>query len=394
VSDKKSAWTSWAHLKGWNRTGGLPVLPPAGALLELVTLVVLIVFADWAFPAIGFMSLEPSPFWLPVLLLSLQYGTVAGLMAAAAATAAYVFNGVAEQAVGENFFSFLLRIWALPILWIGVALVLGQFRLRQIASKQELRQDLTKRSIEAQTLAGYSKDLEARCQRLERQLTTRSPASVKPVLDALMSLSGPAVDISAALDVVTKQIWPGAAVSVFTVSPSGCELIGKSGWPAAAAWSTEFAASDPLYHAIVVERRPVSILNRGDENVLAGQGIAASPILTPDRGRVVGMLKIERIEAEHLDAANDAHRAMIAQLLVVGRSEPHVVVDNEPHASVPRSAPREAIARFASGWRLRSWRPISEQVPVAGKVTGDVKSDVTGDVLGDVERTAAPHRSS
>ncbi len=382
MNDEKSAWTSWAHLKGWNRMGGLPVLPPAGALVELAILVVLIVFADWAFPAIGFATLEPSPFWLPVLLLSLQYGTVAGLLAAAAATAAYVFNGVAEQAVGENFFSFLLRIWALPILWIGVALVLGQFRLRQIAAKQELRQDLTKRSIEAQTLAGYAKDLEARCQRLERQLTTRSPASAKPVLDALTSLAGPAVDISAALDVVTRQVWPGAAVSVFSVSPSGCELIGKSGWPQDAQWLTSFSSSDALYRAIVADRRPVSILNRGDEAVLAGQGVAASPILTPDRGRVAGMLKIERIDAAGLDAADDAHRALIAQLLIVGRSEPHVVVDNDPQAGASRNAPREAIARFASGWRMRHWRPLASAAPAADNSENDI------------ERPAAPRRTN
>lgn len=388
MSDTKSAWKlSWAQLKGWNRDGGLPVLPPAGALVELAALVAVIVLADWAFPAFNVAALEPSPFWLPVLLLSLQYGTAAGLLAAAAATAAYVFNGVAEQAVGENFFSFLLRIWALPILWIGVALVLGQFRLRQIAAKQELRQELTKRSIEAQTLAGYSKDLEARCQRLERQLTTRMQAPVKPVLDALTGLAGPSVDINTALDVVAQQIWPGAAISVFSVSPAGCELIGKSGWPAAATWASEFGASHPLYQAIVSDRRGVSILNRGDEAVLSRQGVAASPIFTSDRSRVVGMLKIENIDPSLLDAAGDAHRALIAQLMVVGRSEPHVVVDNETQASPGRTSSRDAVARFASGWRLSHWRPIAADASIPSGPDG------TGPAV-DAGRSSIPRRTS
>jgi polysaccharide biosynthesis protein PelD len=387
VSDSEATWkSSWARLKGWNRAGGLPVLPPWGALVELGVLFTLIILADWAFPAIGVTALEPSPFWLPVLLLSLQYGTVAGLLAAAAAIFCYVYNGLAEQAIGENFFSYLLRIWALPILWIGVALVLGQFRLRQIAAKQELRQELTKRSIEAQTLAGYSKDLEARCQRLERQLTTRSAAPVKPVLDALMGLAGPAVDINAALDIVTRQIWPGAAVSVFSVSPSGCELIGTSGWPAETHWAKAISADHPLYKAIVAQRRPVSVINRGDEAVLAGEGIAATPILTTDGGRVVGMLKIENIDAAFLDSANDAHRALLAQLLVIGRSEPHVVVDNEVHDGAASNDVRPAVARFASGWRLNHWRIGADKKQVAEPAPLETAEEP--------ERSVVPLRSS
>ncbi len=114
----------------------LPVLPPVGAFVELVLVMGLIYLVSYLIPGIDLATLEPSPFWVPVLLLSLQYGTVAGLLAAAVATLAYTINGLPEQAIGENLFAFLLRIWALPILWIGVALVLGQFRLRQIEVKQ------------------------------------------------------------------------------------------------------------------------------------------------------------------------------------------------------------------------------------------------------------------
>jgi hypothetical protein len=379
VRDLKSSWPdTWARLKGWSRGSGLPVLPPIGAVVELIVLVALIVAIDWAFPSLGFTSLEPSPFWLPVLLLSLQYGTVAGLLAAAAATAIYVFNGVAEQAVGENFFAYLLRIWALPILWIGVALVLGQFRLRQIAEKLELRQNLAKRTAEATSLTVYAKDLEARCQRLERTLTTRTAAPVKPVLDALARFTRAPADIDAALDEVSHSLWPGSQVSLFAVTPSGCELAARSGWPETASWATAIAATHPLYRAIVNDRRTVSILNRGDEAILSGHGVAAHPVLTADGGRVIGLFKIDAIDPALLGSESAAHLTLIARLLTLALTEPRSIAAND----VTDAAPAETmLARLTRGWRNTHWRPR------AGDATAPVHS-------GTADKSVRPRRST
>lgn len=388
MNDAQSSWkASWARYKGWDRGKGLPVLPPPGAMIELAVLMALIVAIDWAFPALNFTQLEPSPFWLPVLLLSLQYGTVAGLLAAAATTAAYVFNGVAEQAVGENFFSYLLRIWALPILWIGVALVLGQFRLRQIAEKQELRQNLAKRTAEAESITIYANDLAARCRRLERQLTTRTQAPVKPVLDALSKFAGPAIDIAAALNTVTATLWPGAQVSVFAVTNTGFEAIGTSGWPVTASWATEISASHPLYRAMVSERRPVSVLFSGDEAVLSGHGMAAHPILTPDGNGVLGMFKIESIDPAFLDAASVSHQSLIARLLAMVLFEPRITVANDVVGNVQNDP---LPSRLRRGWGLQHWRD-SPAVPVS--VT-PIQSPVSGDQNDDRGKPLLPRRSN
>ena len=45
-----------------------------------------------------------------------------------------MFNGVAEQAVGENFFSYLLRIWALPTCGLAWRLFLGNFGCARLRS--------------------------------------------------------------------------------------------------------------------------------------------------------------------------------------------------------------------------------------------------------------------
>ncbi len=318
---KTTLRTPWSHLKNWSLATGLPVLPPPAALIELVVLFATMGLIDLAFPSVGFLNLEPSPFWLPILLLSLQYGTVAGVLAAAAATGVYVFNGVGEQAVGENFFSYLLRIWALPILWIGVALVLGQFRLRQIAVKHDARLKLQQRDDEATRLAGYARELEDRCHRLERQLTTGTAISAKPVLDALAEFAAGSREVGTALDTLTKTIWPGTQASLLTADPHCCVVIAKSGWPETASWATEIPASHPLYRAVIGERRALSILNMGDENSLAGHGVAAHPVLSSSSDRVIGMLKIEAMDPDYLERATINHLRLLSRLFALRIAE-------------------------------------------------------------------------
>ena len=338
-----------------------PVLPPVQALIELAALVALIGIADWALPGLDIAALEPSPYWLPVLLLSLQYGTIAGLLAAAAATVAHVLNGFPEQSIGENLFPYLLRIWALPMLWIGVALLLGQFRLRQIEVKRTLRRELEQRTTEALTLASYAKDLEDRCRRLERHLSSgqnagfnsgRMPAGVA-ALDALVPLTRVPADLAAGLDGIAKAVMPGAALSVFVATPAGCGLVVASGWPATARWRHEIPASHPLYRAVAGERRAVSVLNRADEAILAGEGLAACPIFAPDSGRVIGIIKLEAAEPVYLTHATTEHLATIARLVAPALGEPRIVVDNSA-----REFRGDGVApsRLTRGWRQMPWR--------------------------------------
>ena len=87
---------------------GLPVLPPLMALVEILVLMVVPGLLDYFWT--GFPSLaetQPHFFWLPVLLLSLQYGTVSGLLAAGVAITITALLGWPDQEVGENHFNYL-----------------------------------------------------------------------------------------------------------------------------------------------------------------------------------------------------------------------------------------------------------------------------------------------
>jgi hypothetical protein len=347
----------------------LPVLPPSSALLELAGLLAVITLIDWALPSVDVASLEPSPYWIPVLLLSLQYGTVAGLLAAAVATIVYVLHGVPEQGIGENLFTYLLKIWALPILWIGVSLLVGQFRLRQIEAKQELRRQLEMANKERESLSGYASGLERRVERLGRQLSSERGATSGAMLDALAHLQSGSTGLEDAFAAAARQAFPAAALSVATVLPHGMDIVLKSGWPEGAYWRTQIAAGEPLYRAIVSDRRALSALTPGDDEALQGEGLAAHPIEVAGGGRVAGMIKIESADASLITQATIARLGVLARAIAEHIGEPRIVINNDETAAATAESGRGG--KLMRAWRHLPWgKPQTSAAPSREDKTG------------------------
>lgn len=334
---------------------GLPVHPPLAALIEVLLLVVLPTALDYWWPAFPSLTdVQPHPFWLPVLLLSLQYGTVSGLLAAGTAIAATSLLGWSEQEIGENHFSYLLRIWAQPVLWLATALVLGQFRMRQIEMKQELARQVWELSAQRAALADYAGNLGQRCERLERAIATRRLPQGRVVLSALGQL-GAATSAQAATRLATclDLAFGPVSASVFVREGDGLRLAERHGWADDAAWATHFAADHALCRAVVGSGHSLSILRPAEEGDLAGQGIAAVPILAGLEARVVGMVKLETITPEELgEDIADRLRAVAVQLApLVARG----LLGAGAAAPVPEPDAAPPLSSRARVWRQILW---------------------------------------
>jgi polysaccharide biosynthesis protein PelD len=346
---------------------GLQILPPVAALIELAVMVVGLLLVEWSLPNLDIVNLQPSPYWLPVLLLSLQYGTPSGSLAAIFAIAIYfTFGTFPEQGVGENEFTYRLRILVQPILWIAAAVLLGQFRMVQIATRQELTQRLATLENEAAVLADYSTRLRSRCDVLERTLAGRGVPQGAPLLDALASLPPPHAgsDLMAARPAIERCLavaFPGATASVFVRRGDALELAASSGWLADAPWATTLAKGHPLYAACVETKRALTVLEAGHEPYLDHQGLAVVPIFEPVRAAqgassdVVGILKIEQITARsltpRLPAAMAALATTIAASLITARVEPNATaaanVALKPQNDDGRKSPDGAVGAIA-----------------------------------------------
>ncbi len=333
---------------------GLPVLPPLAAYLEILVLLVLPAALDHFVPAFPSLpEIQPHPFWLPILLLSLQYGTVSGLLAAGIAIALNAILGWPEQEVGENHFAYLLRIWAQPVLWIGAALVLGQFRLRQIEQKQRLTQQLAELMTQRNAISNHSTHLRDRCEKLERALAQRLEPGNRDLLVALGQLGShdPAASATAFGRAASLAFGPCQA-SMYARDMTGLHLVEKHGWPVGTTRRIAFRPDEPLFKAVVQEGRPLSVLNPGDEAELGADGLVAVPILSGDSARVIGLLKLEAIAPAALDAATPARLSAIAA---------HAAIQLEQRTNVghaPRTIPPHGQH---AATRPRVWRQIKSR---------------------------------
>lgn len=282
--------------------GGSNVLPPLAGIVELIVLTGLIVGIGLMMPDVDLADIQPNPFWLPVLLLSLQYGTVSGVVAAATALLVMLMSGLPEPGVGENYFSYAMRVFAQPILWFGAAVVLGQFRMRQIQAKHGLTSMVLDLEAQRAALAGYARNLRRRCDMLERDRASSGEASGVAVLASLAQLAGTgdrADDLGLAFSRTMAAGFPGARASLLSIEPSGLVVIASTSGHEG---TRVVAGPDhPLYRALSGEGRALCVLQPGHERTLAGLGLAVAPISNAS-GAVVGAVRLETADPTVLSA--------------------------------------------------------------------------------------------
>ena len=291
----------------------LPVLPRFAALVEIAVLYLGLLAIDWLQPGIDLFDFRPHPFWLPVLLLSLQYGTVSGLLAAAIAIALTAGAGFPEQNPAQTYFSYLIKIWMEPMLWIGAAVLIGQFRMRQISRKQQLAFRVAELAAQKSAIADYAQNLRAHCNALERQIAGRSDPAALQVLQALdaayeQGLAHGASALAESFGHVIRTALPGARATLYAVDAAGLRLAASTDPAMGSTSQGTIAPSEMLYRTIVTEGIAVSVLTRDGEARLGGHGIAAVPVASIAAGRsgrgIVGMLKIDEIDPAALGASS------------------------------------------------------------------------------------------
>jgi polysaccharide biosynthesis protein PelD len=267
------------------------------ALVETAALVAALLIADTVFGAGNrFAGLSPSPFWIPVLLASAYYGINEGLIAAAVCSVVALAGNMPEQHLNEDLSAWLLRSTSPAVLWFLAAVVLGEIRSAQRRAHVQVETQLADTRLEAETIAAAYQTM----QQLNAHLEERVAAQVQTVRTVYLA--------SRAIERTTKsEVWTGirpfvlsmlnpGKFSVFLVNGSTLEATQIEGWNPEDPFNRKFASNSFLFQAIVRERQMLSVTDPVHERILRGEGILAGPIVSPETGRVIGMLKIERLD--------------------------------------------------------------------------------------------------
>ena len=275
------------------------------ALLEIALLLGGVLLIDRLFfDGTRFRSVALHPFWLAVVLASVQYGTNAGLAAALASTVALVTGNLPPRELFQDRFAWMFETVRLPMLWFAAGIVLGELRTRQMRESEKLRRDLGEISRRENVLADAYKRLEAAKEALE----TRVAGQLRTALGMYEAAKGieklePA-EVLLGVAKLVRSVMNAERFSLYLLENGALELALAEGGAAAGALPRFYDSQTRLFQEIVGRQRVLSVANPEDELMLAGTGMIAAPIVVAGTGRVLGMLKIEKLGFLDLNFSN------------------------------------------------------------------------------------------
>jgi hypothetical protein len=316
---------------------------------ELVFLFSLLFLVELLLPeSTRWASLSAHPFWVPVILLSVQYGIGAGLIAALTAIAATMAIGWPDQVVGEDFYDYASRIWFEPMLWLGAAIIVGGLRSVQLRTILELRDQMGDVEEQRKLIGIMCSTLRTRCEGLEREIACARDHSIEAGLSILAELRGSkASDLDHSLGAAMELLLGPVRYSLLINSNgrlSECRGLDQIADTAADSAGKDTLARVPpaLEHALVKGRRQLSILREFDCSLLGDTALFAFPILSPRSHRVLGALLIRRMEAARIRPLVEASLyALCQELSLVLSKDEALVVDcasDSTHLELPMKA--------------------------------------------------------
>lgn len=289
------------------------------AYVELALLVLLLAAIDYLVePLDGFANVNPNPYWIPIILLAVQYGVFEGLIAAVTCIAVSLLSGVDPgflqmvleqgpraalgEAVGGSFETFTdqdyLIAWtyaAQPIMWLLSALFIGLLRERLRQRNDELAQQLDQTRHREEVLSEAYNQLLSTKEQLEIRVAgqLRTVFTLYQAAKAIEKL-GPGEVLLGIADLVRAVMQP-TKFSVYLLNGNVLEAVTNDGWDDDDPYARVFDSASPIFQQVVGRQSFLSAVNTDEEKLLAGEGIMAGPLTSVDTGEVVGMLKIEEL---------------------------------------------------------------------------------------------------
>lgn len=249
-----------------------------------------------------FWEMELHPFLFIVTIVSIQYGTNNGLIAAILATLALLVGNLPEQTIFQDTFDYIFYVSYRPMFWVALAVFFGGFRDRYWRNLKELEENLATAKNQTEELGKGYQLLDKERSRLETNLSSQS-SSVLSLHQAALKLNAlePFEIFNNTLE-ITEAVMKSEKCSWYFLSDSTLNVAHKKGWSENETYSESYSLESPLYQKIVDQRTVLNITHPAEEAIIKGEGILAGPII--NRGKVYGMLKIEELGFLGLNLSN------------------------------------------------------------------------------------------
>jgi hypothetical protein len=264
------------------------------ALIEMTVMLVLLAVVDY-FKADNahFSTYTFHPFWIVVLVISVQYGLAESLACAAMASLFLFLGHLPPQEITETMFDYARRVTLLPFLWLTAAGIIGSIRARQIKERDRLRFELREAHEREDAIAQEYTRLRKSNEKLEMRLALEENGLVSAYQAACQLQAPDEKTLVAAFRNVLAEQLRAEKFSYFQAEGEKLHCAFGHGWEEQDGFERSFAPGNPLQARILRDKAAACLLNAKDEGLLNRQGVLAAPVMDTRSGQVFGMLKIE-----------------------------------------------------------------------------------------------------
>jgi len=265
-------------------------------ILEIIVFLGACLIADQIFfEGDRFIYIEPHPFWIVVVLLSVQYGSVAGLLCAFACSAGLLVDNIPDRSFDQDRNEWIMSVIKLPFLWFLSAVVIGEVSARRLTEREELQDEIQGLNERESALLETLENLGKSKDRLEVLIAGQWNTVQKTLVAArdIESLT-PELLLESSMVLIDSLLGPDQ-FSIYIFEDTTLTYAYGKGWEDSSDYADKFSVDDPLFSVIIGERRTLSISRPQDEQLLGREGVLAGPIINHETEELIGMLKVEKI---------------------------------------------------------------------------------------------------
>jgi hypothetical protein len=294
-----------ASASRWLATG-------ARIFAETASLIAFVAVAAYLYKGdIAFNSLRPHPLWIPVFLMSAQYGALGGVFAAFGATAALYGFAMPSRAASQDFYSYAGVLVVQPMQWMIYAVVIGGLRSLHMLRAAELQNDLADSTRATTELADGLERAIAEIGRLESRIAGDS-STLNAALRALAKVDfKDRQTLTASFAPLVSDAIGATRFTIYLYTPAGLEPCYRFDAEADGGASRAPKIGGPLLERLKAGRELVDSLDANRVTLTPLGALCAAPIRPAASAEPFGILLIEKLEPHrHVDEASKRARLL------------------------------------------------------------------------------------
>lgn len=245
-----------------------------------------------------YVSLHPHPFFLFTLLIAAHYGTGAGVMSVLLGTLLAFLGNLPPRDPLHDQSVYLLQVAGRPVLWFACAVILGELRTRRERALEDAQRNLATAQADVEALRFANASLELSNQRMHAKAAGQVETTVSLIEAAKAIETRETRSVFASVDPLVQRLLAPNAYSIYLRSAKGLELVTQVTDGTAIEAAPAYAADAPLVRAVIDGQQVVHVAGAGGQELLAGAGVMAGPLVDMESGTPLGMLKIEGLPLE------------------------------------------------------------------------------------------------